>query len=48
MKDVGMLLLAVFLIVTGLKAILGFAFPYDTMLIGVVAVASGVLLIMKK
>jgi hypothetical protein len=48
MKDVGMLLLAVFLVVTGLKTILGFTFPYDHMVLGVVSVAAGVLIALKK
>ncbi len=48
MKDIGMLLLAVYLIVVGLKAVIGFTFPYDHVVLGVVAVATGVLLLMKK
>ncbi len=48
MKDVGMLLLAVYLIVVGLKTVIGFTFPYDHLLVGVLAIVTGVLLIMKK
>ena len=48
MKDVGMLLLAIYLIVMGAKAVFAFSFPYDTMLLGILAVVTGVLLILKK
>jgi hypothetical protein len=48
MQNYGMLLLAVYLIVVGVKMILGFSFPFDHMVLGVLAVAAGVLLIVKK
>lgn len=48
MRNYGMLLLAIYLIVTGVKMVLGFNFPYDTMVLGVLAVAAGVLIILKK
>ena len=48
MKDVGMLLLAIYLIVMGVKGIFGLTFPFDAMVLGVLATVSGVLLILKK
>jgi hypothetical protein len=48
MQNYGMLLLAIYLIVTGLKMVLSFSFPFDAMVLGVLAVVAGVLLIMKK
>ncbi len=48
MQNYGMLLLAVYLILVGLKSVLGFTVPYDTMILGVLAVVTGGLLLMKK
>jgi len=48
MQNYGMLLLAVYLILTGLKTVFGFSVPFDTVVLGVVSVVTGVLLLMKK
>jgi hypothetical protein len=48
MQNLGMLLLAVFLILTGLKAVLSLALPFDGIVLGILAVVSGVLILMKK
>ncbi|HKQ30798.1 MAG TPA: hypothetical protein VJS66_05890 [Burkholderiales bacterium] len=48
MQNYGMLLLAIYLIVVGVKTVLGFSFPFDHMVLGTLAVVSGVLLILKK
>jgi hypothetical protein len=48
MQNYGMLLLAVYLIVTGVKMVIGFTFPFDAMILGALAVAAGVLLLLKK
>ena len=48
MQNIGMLLLAIYLIVVGVKAILGLSFVFDHMVLGVLAVVAGVLLILKK
>jgi hypothetical protein len=48
MNNLGMLLLAVFLIVTGVKTLVGFTFPYDHVVYGVLAIAAGVLILLKK
>ena len=49
MQNLGMLLLAIYLIVMGVKAVFGLTVtPYDHVVVGVLAVVAGVLLIMKK
>jgi len=49
MQNFGMLLLAIYLIVVGVKMVIpAIAFPFDHMVLGVLAVAAGVLLILKK
>ena len=48
MKNYGMLLLAIYLIATGLKMLIGLSFQYDYVVFGALAIAAGVLLIMKK
>jgi hypothetical protein len=48
MNNIGMLLLAVYLIVVGLKSVLGLTFAYDHMVVGIVAIVTGVLLLLKK
>jgi hypothetical protein len=48
MQNYGMLLLAIYLIVTGVKMVLGFTFPFDALVLGVLAIVAGVLLILKK
>lgn len=48
MQNFGMLLLAIYLIVMGLKSVFGFTFPLDHMILGVLAVVTGVLLLLKK
>jgi len=48
MKNLGMSLLAVYLIVVGLKTALSLSFAYDHVVLGVVAIVAGVMLIMKK
>lgn len=48
MKNFGMLLLAVYLLLVGLKSVLSLSFQYDHVVLGVVAIVTGVLLLMKK
>jgi hypothetical protein len=48
MQNLGMLLLAIYLIVVGIKSVVAFSFPYDSLLLGVLAIVAGVLLILKK
>ena len=48
MKNVGMLLLAVWLIATGLKAVIHLSFEYDVLVLGILAMVSGILLILKR
>ena len=45
-KNMGMLLLAVYLILSGLTALLGFAIP--GILMAILAIAAGVLILMGK
>lgn len=48
MKNLGMLLLAVWLIATGLRAVIGLSFVYDTIVFGVLAIVAGVLLLARR
>jgi hypothetical protein len=48
MQNFGMLLLAVYLILVGVKSILAFTLPFDTVVLGLLAVVAGVLILMKK
>jgi hypothetical protein len=48
MKNLGTLLLAIWLIVWGLKSMIGLSFHYDYVILGALAVAAGVMLILKR
>ena len=48
MQNLGMLLLAIYLIVVGVLGVTGLHFMYDHIVVGVLAVVTGVLLILKK
>ena len=48
MKNVGMLLLAVWLIATGIKAVIHLGFEYDSLVLGILAMASGIMLVLKR
>ncbi len=48
MKNIGMLLLAIWLIVMGLKGVIGLSFQYDTLIFGILAIVAGVLIILKR
>jgi FtsH-binding integral membrane protein len=47
-KDLGMLLLSIWLIATGLIALLGVTFPAAEQIMAILAVAAGVLLLLKR
>lgn len=47
-KNLGMRVLAVYLIVVGLVGLLGLSFAYIGILIGVLAVVAGVLILMGR
>lgn len=48
MQNFGMLLLAIYLILMGLKAVFSLVIPFDTMVLGVLGIVTGVLLLLKK
>jgi hypothetical protein len=48
MKNLGTLLLAIWLIVWGLKSVIGLSFHYDYVVLGVLAIVAGVALILKR
>jgi hypothetical protein len=47
-KNLGMLLLAIWLIVTGLLTFLPIAIPYSNVILAILAIAAGVLLLLGK
>ena len=47
-KNIGMMLLAIWLVVTGLMGLLHFTFPYAGQVLAVIAVAAGILIIAGK
>jgi hypothetical protein len=48
MKNVGLFLLAIWLVVWGLKAVIGLDFHYDHLVLGILAIAAGVFLILRR
>lgn len=48
MKNLGMLLLAIWLIATGLKSVVALSFVYDRIVFGALAIVAGVLLLMRR
>jgi hypothetical protein len=49
MQNYGMLLLAIYLVLTGVDSMFGLGFvPFHNMILGVLAVVTGVLVFMKK
>ncbi|HEX7043616.1 MAG TPA: hypothetical protein VF203_03280 [Burkholderiales bacterium] len=48
MRNLGTLLLAVWLIATGLRSAVSLSFAYDTLVLGALAIAAGVLLIVRR
>lgn len=47
-KNLGMLLLAIWLIVTGLMAVLNFTFSGLPLIMGLLAIAAGVLIVLQR
>ena len=48
MKNMGMMLLAVWLIATGLKGVIHLSFQYDSLIFGAIAIIAGVLIILRR
>lgn len=48
MKNMGMVLLAVWLIATGLKSVIHLSFQYDSLIFGAIAIIAGVLIILRR
>lgn len=48
MKNMGMMLLAVWLIATGLKGVINLSFHYDSLIFGAIAIIAGVLIILRR
>jgi hypothetical protein len=48
MRNLGQLLLAAWLILYGLKAVIGLHFHYDYMVLGVLAIVAGVFLAIRR
>lgn len=48
MKNIGMIVLAVWLIATGLRGVINLSFHNDSLVFGIVAIIAGVLLIMRR
>lgn len=48
MRNLGTLLLAIWLIVWGLKSVIGLSFHYDYLVLGVLAIVAGVVLILRR
>lgn len=48
MKDIGIFLLGIWLVATGLKAVIGLHFDYDYMILGILAIAAGVFVIIRR
>ena len=48
MKNLGMLLLGIWLIATGLKAVIQLSFAYDVLLLGALAIVAGVFIVLRR
>ena len=48
MKNIGLLLLGIWLIATGLRSVVHLSFAYDTLVFGVLAIAAGVLILLRR
>ena len=48
MKNIGMMVLAVWLVATGLRAVIDISFQNDDLVFGLVAIAAGILIIMRR
>lgn len=48
MKNIGMLLLGLWLIGTGLKTLLHLSFTYDAIVFAAIAVVAGVLIVLRR
>ncbi|HLF23439.1 MAG TPA: hypothetical protein VI565_05900 [Burkholderiales bacterium] len=48
MKNIGFLLLAIWLIGTGLRSIIQLNFAYDNLIFGVLAIVAGVLILLRR
>jgi len=48
MKNIGMILLAVWLMAMGLKGVINLSFQYDALIFGVLAIVAGALILLKR
>lgn len=48
MKNLGMILLGIWLIAMGLKATVQLGFAHDTLVYGILAIAAGVLVLLRR
>ncbi len=48
MRNIGMILLAIWLIATGLRSVIDISFQYDSLILGVIAIVAGVLILLKR
>lgn len=48
MKNLGMILLGIWLIAMGLQSVIRLSFAHDTLVYGIVAIAAGVLIILRR
>ena len=48
MKNMGMILLAIWLIATGLRSVISLSFQFDFIIFGAIAIAAGILILLKR
>jgi hypothetical protein len=48
MKDLGRVLLAIWLVLFGLKSAIGLNFNYDHLVLGILAIVAGVFLVVRR
>lgn len=48
MKNIGMLVLAIWLIAMGLRGVINLSFQYDALVFGILAIVAGVLIILRR
>ena len=48
MRNMGMILLAIWLIATGLRSVINLSFQFDFLIFGAIAIAAGILILLKR
>jgi hypothetical protein len=48
MKDIGIFLLGIWLVASGLRSVIGLNFSYDHLVLGILAITAGVFVMLRR